>query len=145
MNFNDYIIGESDFEFYESLPEDERILFLYDLICDEAYGQGSIEPPTLLSAADIKDLVNDFTNKIGALIAASIKDDVKVNIIFINNTIIFNSNNLKDLKEAVMDMMLDGYILSKFKMTPQAEEVFHKQDYCFMYNIIGQTNEISLN
>jgi hypothetical protein len=145
MNFNDYIIGESDFEFYESLPEDERILFLYDLICDEAYGQGSIEPPTLLSAADIKDLVNDFTNKIGALIAASIKDDVKVNIIFINNTIIFNSNNLKDLKEAVMDMMLDGYILSKFKMTPQSEEVFHKQDYCFMYNIIGQTNEISLN
>lgn len=145
MNFKDYIIGESDFVFYESLPEDERILFLYDLICDEAYGQGSMEPPTLLSASDIKDLVNDFTNKIGALISASIKDDVKVNIIFINDTIIFNSNNLKDLKEAVMDMMLDGYILSKFKMTPQSEEVFHKQDYCFMYNIIGQTNEISLN
>ncbi len=145
MNFKDYIIGESDFEFYESLPEDERILFLYDLICDEAYGPGSMEPPTLLSAADIKDLVNDFTNKIGALMSASIKDDVKVNIIFINNTIIFNSNNLKDLKEAVMDMMLDGYILSKFKMTPQSEEVFHKQDYCFMYTIIGQTNEISLN
>lgn len=145
MNFKDYIIGESDFEFYESLPEDERILFLYDLICDEAYGQGSMEPPTLLSTSDIKELVNDFTNKIGALISASIKDDVKVNIIFINDTIIFNSNNLKDLKEAVMDMILDGYILSKFKMTPQSEEVFHKQDYCFMYNIIGQTNEISLN
>ena len=145
MNFNDYVIGESDFEFYESLPEDERILFLYDLICDEAYGTGSMEPPELLSAEDIKDLVNDFTHKIGAIIAASIKDDVKVNIVFINNTVIFNSNNLNDLKDAVADMILDGYILSKYTMTPQAEEVFHKQDYCFMYTIIGQTDEICLN
>jgi hypothetical protein len=145
MNFNDYIIGESDFEFYESLPEDERILFLYDLICDDAYGQGSMEPPQLLTEVEVKELVNDFTNKIGSIISASIKDDAKVNVIFINNTIIFNSNNLADLKEAVLDMILDGYILSKFKMTPQAEEVFHKQDYCFMYTIIGQTDEICLN
>jgi hypothetical protein len=44
MNFSDYIIDESDYEFFVSLPQDEKLLFLYDLICEDVYGSGSVEP-----------------------------------------------------------------------------------------------------
>ena len=44
MNFNEYIIDQEDYDFFASLPKDEKILFLYDLICVDAYGVGSEEP-----------------------------------------------------------------------------------------------------
>ena len=43
MNFNEYIIDKSDYEFFDSLPKDEKIIFLYDLICEDFYGAGSID------------------------------------------------------------------------------------------------------
>ena len=58
MNFSDYIIDESDYEFFESLPQDEKLLFLYDLICVEAYGPGSMEP--VMEVNNLESILQEF-------------------------------------------------------------------------------------
>jgi len=147
MNFNDYIIDEDDFIFYESLPTDERILFLYDLICEEAYGPGSMEPEPMSIEKSFKfeDMIRSFEEKLGMIIEASIKDSVKVNIAFVNNMVVFNSNSEYELDLAVRDMMIEGMLLTRFKMTESAKRVFHKQKYCKIYKIIDQVSAFSMN
>lgn len=144
MNFNDYIIDEDDFIFYESLPTDERILFLYDLICEDAYGPGSIIEEDI-TPIDFKDMIKNFEDKLGMIIEASIKDSVKVNIAFVNNLIVFNSNSEYELDLAVRDLMIEGMILSRFKMTESAKRVFHKQKFCKIYHIIDRVAGFSMN
>ena len=63
MNFNDYIISDSDYSFFDSLPEDEKLLFMYDLICEESYGTGSEnyeEPEDRYDTSEIKSDLAKF-------------------------------------------------------------------------------------
>lgn len=147
MNFNQYIIGESDFGFYNSLPEDERILFLYDLICEDAYGAGSV--PEINSPAfdviDFDELIQEFSKKLSGIVQASLSNEMPVNVLFINSTIIIQSDDLTLLNESVRDLIIDGFLLKEFKMTKAAKKVFHVQKYCKMYNIIGQGNPLNMN
>jgi hypothetical protein len=41
MNFSDFFISVEDYDFFQSLPNSEKILFAYDLICNDSYGTGS--------------------------------------------------------------------------------------------------------
>jgi hypothetical protein len=149
MNFSDYIIDESDYEFFESLPHDEKLLFLYDLICDDVYGAGSVEPmqftEPVIGVYEFESMLKDFENKLYSIVAASINDKAKVNILFINNRVILNSESLYELNDAIQSLFLDGYILQEHELNNNSLSIFHQQRYCKAFNIIGQSSRISFN
>ena len=141
MNFSDYIIDKSDYEFFESLPMDEKLLFLYDLICDDVYGAGSVEPmqftDPIIKVNEFESMLKDFENKLYSIVASSISDKEKVNILFINDRIILN--------DAVQSLFLNGYILREHELNINSLSIFHQQRYCKAFNIIGRSSRISLN
>jgi hypothetical protein len=143
MNFSDYIIDESDYEFFESLPQDEKLLFLYDLICEEAYGPGSMEP--VMEVNNLESILREFEDKLYKIVAGSISNSAKANILFINDRVILNSESLEELELAIQDLFLDGYILSEHQLNTRSLTIFHQQRYCKAYNIIGVESKISLN
>jgi hypothetical protein len=147
MNFNEYIIDEDDFGFYASLPEDERILFLYDLICEDAYGPGSVSAvdSKSLEMLDFDTVIKEFAKKITDVVNASIKQNMLVNVLFINTKVIVQSDSLNLLNESVTELFLDGYILKGVDMAPRIKEIFHVQKYCKMYDILGCEFKLSLN
>jgi hypothetical protein len=149
MNFNEYIIDESDYEFFGSLPKDEKILFMYDLICEDFYGAGSVdtEPLPLVSfkLGNFDTFLKDFESKLYQIVAATIRSDSEANILFINDRIIVNSESEDSLSDAVLDLMLDGYLLQEQQLTLHQMSIFHQQRYCKVFKILGTGNKISLN
>jgi len=150
MNFEKYIIDEGDFDFYMSLPNDERLLFIHDLICSDAYGTGStiqeldIEP-TLITESEFSDLIKDFESKMTALVDSSLSDDHPVNVLIINGTIIAQSDNLTELQLTISEFIMDGYLLEKFNMTPESRRVFQRREFCMMYKVIGKSDPLFEN
>lgn len=157
MNFSDFIIDAEDFDFYESLPASERILFLYDLICDESYGPGSIiTGPEQIDSDFTYDteyepkfnpeaFLSEFESKISSIIDRSIKDSAKSNLAFLNNIIVINSNYKNEIQVAAIELLEQGLLISKQPMTERMTRVFHKQKYCVVYKIIGHGQKFSLN
>lgn len=155
MNFNDYIISESDYSFFDSLPEDEKLLFMYDLICEESYGAGSDtleEPNAKYDTAEIKSdldkfdtIVDTFKSKLQTIIEASISEKAPVNMIFLNDKLIINSESLALIADTVNQMILTGYLLSEQILTKPQRKVFHQQKYCKVYTMLGKVSRISEN
>jgi hypothetical protein len=155
MNFNDYIISESDYSFFDSLPEDEKLLFMYDLICEESYGTGSEnyeDPEDRYDTSEIKpdlakfdDIVDAFKSKLQTIVAASISEKAPVNMMFLNDKLIINSESLALIADTVNQMILTGYILSEQTLTKPQRKIFHQQKYCKVYTMLGKVNRISEN
>ena len=140
MDFEDFFINDEDWEFFEELPNDEQILFTYDLVCEEYYGSGSI---TEEEKGQIEvDNFEDFLDRISDKLVNKFSD---VSILQINNNLIFNSEDKKLLYDTVLDYFNKGFILERLDMSKQVTVLFHKMRYCEMYYILGQTEKISLN
>lgn len=140
MHFEDFFINDEDWEFFEELPSDEQILFVYDLVCEEFYGAGSISEE---EKGQIEvDNFEDFLDKISDKLVNRFAD---VSILQINNNLIFNSEDKKLLNQHVLEYFLEGYILEKIDMSKQITVLFHKLRYCEMYRIVGKSNQIHLN
>ena len=149
MNFSDYIIDKSDYEFFESLPMDEKLLFLYDLICDDIYGAGSDESmqftEPVIEVNEFESMLKDFENKLYSIVSAFINNNEKVNIFIINDRIILNSESLSKLNDAVQSLFINGYILREHELTINSLIIFHQHRYYKAFNIIGRSSRISLN
>ena len=150
MDFKDYVINEEDFDFFQSLSKEEKLLFMYDLICEEIYGAGSIDQAEVIEikldrAEAIKDFIDQIEHKMRSFIASTIRLDVDCNVVFMNNSVIINSNKKKEMTAAVEDLYMEGYLLKELKMTDKMSLVFHHQKYCKMYEVIGLEESISLN
>ena len=155
MNFNDYIISDSDYSFFDSLPEDERLLFMYDLICEESYGIGSEnyeDPEDRYDTSEIKpdldkfdDIVDAFKSKLQTIVAASISEKAPVNMMFFNDKLIINSESLALIADTVNQMILTGYLLSEQTLTKPQRKIFHQQKYCKVYTMLGKVSRISEN
>jgi hypothetical protein len=146
MNFSDYIIDKSDFDFFESLDYDEKLLFLYDLICEDE----DFSDPIQFTESDIvlnefETILKDFENKLYYIVASCINYNSKVNILVINNQVILNSESLYELNNVVRSLFLDGYILQEHQLNNELLSIFHQQRYCKVFNIIGQSFKIKLN
>lgn len=143
MNFSDYIIDKSDYNFFMSLDSDEKLLFIYDLVCDQIYGPGSIEE--FDSNIVKQDITNQIQLKLESIIESSINEKALVNILIINNKIILNSKSIILITDAVADLYVRGYLLSAVELTKKQSETFHQQKYCKVYNIIGKLPPITQN
>ena len=97
MNFDNYIINESDYKFFGTLTNDEQLLFLYEVIFDnliEKSEQFNIENDT--TSTDIKSKL--FDN-----LEFMIKENFKVNVIFINKFLIINSESNINLDQVLLE------------------------------------------
>ncbi len=143
MNFDDYIIDEEDYKFFNTLPNDEKLLFMYDLICENFYSSGSIE----LGHVDMEepDIDDELDSKYHFIIAANINANVDVNILIINNKIILNSNSEELLNNTIKDLILDGLVLSKYTMSDRAVYIFQHQKYCKVYKLLGKEDGLCKN
>jgi len=145
MNFNEYIIDQDDYEFFDSLPKDEKILFLYDLICDDVYGIGSINSILEDTTQDLNEPTKNIKDELPEVVAKSINEFSKVNILVIDNNIILNSDSKKYINEVIHDMINDGCILSKYVLSKKSLLIFKQQKYCQAYSIIGKEAKICTN
>ena len=149
MNFSEYIIDESDYKFFGSLPKDEKILFMYDLICEDYYDVGSTDLNSMSSISfkldNFDTFIKDFESKLYQIVAATIRSDSEANILFINDRIIINSELENSLSDSILDLMLSGYLLQEQQLTLHQMSVFHQQRYCKVFKILGIGNKISLN
>jgi hypothetical protein len=149
LNFSDYIIDESDYDFFISLPADEKLLFIHDLICDNAYGVGSSEAlNTDVIEKDVdkmQDIIEKFQLKLDSIIEASINEKALVNVLIINNKIILNSKSLNLIDDAILDLYTKGYLLSAVDLTEKQSDMFHRQRYCRVFDILGKLPPILQN
>jgi hypothetical protein len=149
LNFSDYIIDESDYDFFISLPADEKLLFIHDLICDNAYGIGSSEAlNTDIIEKDVdkmQDIIEKFQLKLDSIIEASINEKALVNVLIINNKIILNSKSLNLIDDAILDLYTKGYLLSAVDLTEKQSDMFHRQRYCRVFDILGKLPPILQN
>ena len=93
----------------------------------------------------VKDFIEQFEIKMRSFIASTINLNVDCNLVFINNSVVINSNNKKEITDSVKDLYMEGYLLQELKMTEKMSLVFHHQKYCKMYEIIGYEESINLN
>jgi hypothetical protein len=146
MNFNDYIIDESDYEFFMSLPKQEKLIFLYDLVCEEVYGSGSIS--TEEQDEDLQEgfdyFVENHETRLYNLVASTINEKTPVNMLMINNNMIFNSELLSEIELYVTDLFKQGFILIERPLSNRELSIFHQLRYCKVYSMLGR-NTISLN
>jgi hypothetical protein len=146
MNFDEFIIDNEDYKFFESLPKDEKLLFIYDLICDESYGIGSVEPEAvedcdLLEAEGEAESDDKFRN----IISNNINNFIEVNIIILNNKLIVNSNSEDALNAAIEDMVFSGMVMCRIPMNNRYTFIFQHQQYCRIYLILGKEDAICKN
>ena len=149
MNFNDFIIDQEDYDFFQSLPKDEKLLFIYDLICEEAFGAGSV---TIETSTDIKPINEDFAFELGnfkdhlsKIVEKSINPEAKVNVLIVNDKIILNSNSEEFLNEAIHDMFMDGCIMMTYKMSDPTLKIFKQLSYCKAFILAGRATIIYEN
>ena len=147
MPFNKYYIGSSDYDFYKSLPEDEKLLFLHDLICTDYYNNGTALDLNYIykdeedySPEDINS--NSYRKVISEVLDHAIDPESQVNVIFINELVVFNSDSIKNMSYAILDLAFDGVILKKIELPENIEYVFKKQDYCQVFKVLDISNPI---
>lgn len=138
MAFDEFFVDSSDFNFYLSLPADERLLFLYDLICTNYYTEEEIDLPTQFDPENFSTDINKHTYRevISTVLNKAVDLNAYVNVIFINELVVFNSNSKKNLSYAILDMAFDGVFLDKIDIPENLIDVFKKQDYCEVYKVI---------
>jgi len=146
MPFDSFHIDSSEYDFYMSLPEDEKLLFLHDLICTDYYDTEITEisdMPTFDKdsfSADINS--HSYREVISKVLDQAVDYDSQVNVIFINELVVFNSYSKRYMAYAILDMSLEGVILDKMTIPENLISVFKKQEYCEVYKVLDITNPI---
>jgi hypothetical protein len=99
--YDNIILSKEDFDFYQSLPNQQKILFLYDLCL-------SVEE-------DFETEINDsvITNETLKFIANESKNELYVYVVLVNKSIIFFGNSDLTLSSTKRIFFNDGYIFIK--------------------------------
>jgi hypothetical protein len=144
MPFDSFHIDNTEYDFYMSLPEDEKLLFLYDLICTDYYDSEIDDHIPAFDkesfSADINS--NSYREIISKVLNQAIDYNSIVNVIFINELVVFNSSSRKNMFYAVLDMSFDGVVLDKVDLPENLEYIFKKQEYCAVYKVLDIANPI---
>jgi len=149
MNFNDFIIDQEDYDFFQSLPKEEKILFIYDLICEEAFGAGSVNTDSMEivknASSDFSFELENFKDHLTGLVQRSINPEAKVNVLIVNDKIILNSESEDLLDDTIRDMFMDGCVMTNYKMSSDVLKIFKQQTFCKAFILAGKSGRISEN
>jgi hypothetical protein len=140
MDVEDFFIDDEDWKFYQELPSDEQILFVYDLICEEFYGNGSLneEEKGQIDTDNFQTFLEGLSDRL-------VNRAFDVSVLQINDRLIVNSEDKKLLNTTVLDYFINGFILERVDMSAIVTMLFHKLRYCEMYKILGKTEKINYN
>lgn len=146
MPFDSFHIDSAEYDFYMSLPEDEKLLFLHDLICTDYYDT-DINEISNIPSFDNDSFSNDINSNsyrevISKVLDQAVDYDSQVNVIFINELVVFNSYSKKYMAYAILDMSMEGVILDKLNLPENLIPVFKKQEYCEVYKVLDIANPI---
>ncbi len=156
MKFSDFFISVEDYNFFTGLSDSEKILFVYDLICNETYGSGSSEVNTIdyiinnprkdTKVSKINQVNSpDFITMLKSMISNSIDLDSVVNVFFINNFVIINSDYRSEIRNTVRNLFTNGLILVKMRPGKSTLSLFKHQKHLSVYHIAGQSSKLSSN
>ena len=121
MNFDNKFIKESDLEFFNSLPEDERLLLMYDLLFDD----------DLIPA---KEQLEEVTR---------LDDKEIASVLALDGVLIINGTSEFAISSLVQEFFYDGIVLMKFKKaTPALTKKFKYMKHFVIYRILGTANFI---
>ena len=148
MDFNDYVINQSDFDFYSDLNREEKLRFAYDLLCEEAYGVGSTdnpkmgkgEPPADYELADFDTICNDKSEQLRFLVNSTINLEEEINVLIVNKYVVMNAVNEEIIYDELFDMFFDGFVMVPVDVKPAAAKIFQHQDVMMVYEILGKEN-----
>lgn len=167
LNFEDFFITPEDYEFFQKLSQEEKIMFLYDLLCEQSYGTGSADDEDVFedvilddddvalidpSKIDSNGLINDldiiaeqFEKLMSDKVSKSFDFNNEVSVIVLNNFVVFNSNDINLISKELRILQEDGYIIKKHVTTPKVQRIFQKQKICLIYELLGQIPPFSKN
>ena len=145
MDYNDIEFDESDYEFFVSLPTDEKILFLFDLLCTNLFEDYSNDKISEIIPASYEDLTGPLKSTVVEAIDFAFSKEADVNIVFVNDFIVINSDDEKILKTSVREIFMRGYVLSEMKVSSREMKLFQRSAFCKIYSIIGHNDPILKN
>jgi len=128
MNFDNFVIDKEDYLFFSELSDEAKILFLYDLICEGYYGNGSIYEEVPEGEVNTKLLVDQVKGNLDLTADA--------NVIIVHDTLIITSDDINQINSLLVDMITEGLIVGKCKLTNKAVEIFCHQKYYKAFEII---------
>lgn len=121
MNFDNKFIKESDLEFFNSLPEDERLLLMYDVLFDE---------DLITSKESVEELRLSSDKEVACVLA-------------LDKVLIFNGTSKEAIDTLVREIFYDGIVLSRFKKTaPELTKKFKFLDHFCIYRVLGPSIEL---
>jgi hypothetical protein len=145
MDYNDIEFDESDYEFFVSLPTGEKILFLFDMLCTNLFEDYSNDKISEIIPASYEDLTGPLKSTVAEAIDFAFSKEADVNIVFVNDFIVINSDNEKILKTSVREIFMRGYVLSEMKVSSHEMKLFQRSTFCKIYSIIGHNDPILKN
>jgi len=159
LNFDDFIITKGDFEFFQGLSKEEKLFFLHDLLCEQAYGVGSEDSDTEITEIVLEDgdlatidpaqqdangYLTNFEDiavqyeKFARKMQATVDETLDINILVLNNYLVFNSISLGLIASEIRTMFEDGYIMKKYTTSVKTQRIFQHQKFCMVYEIMGK-------
>ena len=139
--YDNIVLSKEDFDFYQSLPNQQKILFLYDLCL-------SVEEEEEDFETEVADSV--ITNETLKFIANESKNELYVYVVLVNKSIIFFGNSDKALSDTKRIFFNDGYIFIKSELrTKDINEYIELLQKFFkhyeVHDILSYSLPISLN
>lgn len=139
-------------EFYQNLFPDEKLMFMYDLLCrysDEEFFEYSEDDYKDTEVKNVKtqqlqEPVPPILN-FKEFISSTIRLENDVNIIFMNNLIIMNSNFEHFIWRAVKELFMNGFIFAEMQLNAEQEDTFKHLKYCKVYKHYGLINPVTNN
>lgn len=169
LTFEDFTITKGDFEFFEGLKAEEKIFFLYDLLCDEAYGTGSsvtdseydedfdfeeadidtitadIDANADKFLSDFEEIATTYERVMAGKMQSVIDATLDINVIVLNKFVVFNAISLDLIRKELTSLGMDGYILRKHTTSEKSQRIFQHQKFCMVYEIMGKISGYSTN
>lgn len=167
FKFEDFVISPADFDFFRGLRKDEKLFFLYDLLCDQSYGLGSPTDEVMFEDIELddediatidpankdangfltnfEDIATQYEKVMGDKFKASLDKYNDINVIVLNNFVVINSISLGLIEKEVLSLFEAGYIVKKHTTTPRSQRIFHHMKYCMVFELMGKIPAASKN
>ena len=143
MDYNDIEFDESDYEFFTSLGTEEKLLFLFDLLCTNFYEE--FPESDVVVPATYEELTGPLQDTVVGAIDYAFSREADVNIVFVNDFIVINSDDEKKLKLSAREIFMRGFIISEMKIPKKERDLFQRSAYCRVYSIIGRNDPLIKN
>lgn len=163
MRFKDIQFSEIDYEWFSMMPTDEKLIFIYSALLtpEEMVNfidndlQDDNEIPQQPDTSDIFNIIGEtisdqddlipLYNDIGELYTEVVKNMTnyyRLNIVFVNNYIIINSDSIKIINKSRDKFFNDGFIIKKIE-----DGISHTGGYKYMhlYELVSSVTSISTN